>query len=69
MVLVVTDKEEPTADEIAKNFDQTREGLLNEQRSEIFRVFLGTILQKYQDGGGIRMTKQATPPGGIPAGS
>jgi peptidyl-prolyl cis-trans isomerase D len=69
VVLVVTDKEQPTADEIAKNFDRTREALLNEQRNEIFRVFFGTIEQKYQDGGGIRMTKQAASPGGIPAGS
>jgi len=72
VVLVVTDKQEPTPDEIAKNFDQTREGLLNTQRDEVFRVFLGTISQKYQDGGGIRLTKQAAAPGapgGTPAGS
>jgi peptidyl-prolyl cis-trans isomerase D len=69
VVLSVTDKEEPTADEIAKNFDQTREQLLNTQREQIFRVFLGTISEKYQQGGGIRLTKQAAAPGGIPAGS
>ena len=57
------------ADEIAKNFDQTREQLLNTQREQIFRVFLGTISEKYQQGGGIRLTKQAAAPGGIPAGS
>jgi peptidyl-prolyl cis-trans isomerase D len=68
VVLMVTDKQEPTADEIAKNFDQTREQLLNAQREEIFRVFLGTISKQYEDGGGIRMTKQASAPGGLPAG-
>jgi peptidyl-prolyl cis-trans isomerase D len=69
VVLVVTDKQEPTADEIAKNFDTTREQLLNTQRDEIFRVFLGTLSQKYQNGGGIRMSKQAQAPAGLPAGS
>ena len=71
VVLVVTDKQQPTAEDMAKNFDQTREELLNNQREEIFRVFLGTISKKYQDGGGIRLTKQAATPGipGAPAGS
>ncbi len=69
IVLTVTDKQEPTADEIAKNLDQTREQLLNTQRNEIFSVFVGTLAQKYQDGGGVRLTKQAAAPGGAPAGS
>jgi peptidyl-prolyl cis-trans isomerase D len=68
VVLVVRDKEQPTADEIAKNFDQTREELLNSQRDEIFRVFLGTLSQKYEKGGGVRLSKQAATPG-LPAGS
>jgi len=68
VVLVVTDKQEPTADEIAKNFAPTREQLLNAQREEMFRVFLGTISKQYEDGGGIRMTKQPSAPGGLPAG-
>jgi peptidyl-prolyl cis-trans isomerase D len=66
VVLTVTDKQEPTADDIAKNFAQTREQLLDAQREEIYRVFAGTVLQKYQDSGGIRLTKQAAAPGGIP---
>jgi peptidyl-prolyl cis-trans isomerase D len=63
VVLTVTDKQEPTADDITKNFDQTREALLNDQREQMFRVFLGTLSQRYQDGGGIRLTKQAATPG------
>ena len=63
VVLTVTDKQEPTADEIAKNFDQTREALLGDQREQMFRVFLGTLSQKYQDGGGIRLSKQPATPG------
>lgn len=66
VVLVVTDKQEPSADDITKNFDQTREQLLGDQRDEIYHVFLGTLSKKYQDGNGIRMSQQAQTPGGIP---
>jgi peptidyl-prolyl cis-trans isomerase D len=69
VVLAVTDKQEPSADDMAKNFDQTREQLLNQQRDQMFQVFLGTLSQKYQQGGGIRLTKAAAPPPGMPAGS
>jgi peptidyl-prolyl cis-trans isomerase D len=43
--------------------------LLNEQRDQIFRVFLGTLSKQYQDGGGVKLAKQPATPGGIPAGS
>jgi peptidyl-prolyl cis-trans isomerase D len=67
-VLTVTDKEEPTAADIAAHMDSTREQMLNTQRDEIFRVFLGTLSQKYQNGGGIKLTKAAAS-GGLPTGS
>jgi peptidyl-prolyl cis-trans isomerase D len=62
VVLTVTDKQEPTADDTTKNFDQTRETLLNTQRDEIFRVYLGTVSAAYEKGGGIRYAKSAAPP-------
>lgn len=68
VVLVVTDKQQPTPQEIAQHMDQTREQLLSERRDEVFRVFMGTLAQKYQNGGGIRLTKQATSQG-LPTGS
>jgi peptidyl-prolyl cis-trans isomerase D len=58
-VLTVTDKQEPSADEIAKNFDRMREQLLNNQRNQMFSVFVGTLAKRYEDGKGIRMSKQA----------
>jgi peptidyl-prolyl cis-trans isomerase D len=61
-VLSVTDKQEPSADEIAKNFDATREELLGKQRDEIFRVYMGTLVKKYTDGGDIRQTKPTKEP-------
>jgi peptidyl-prolyl cis-trans isomerase D len=66
VVLTVTDKQEPSAEETAKNFDATREQLLGDQRDQIFSVFLGTLSEKYQQGGGIHYSKQAAAPGGAP---
>jgi len=69
VVLTVTDKQEPSPDEVAKNFDQTREQLLETQRNQIFQVFLGSLSQKYEKGGGVRLTKPAAPPPGLPGGN
>ncbi len=68
-VLSVIDKQEPTAEEIAKNFDQTREELLNQQREEIFRIYLGTLAEKYQKAGAIVFSKKPASAPGIPAGN
>jgi peptidyl-prolyl cis-trans isomerase D len=68
VVLTVTDRQEPTAEEIAKNFDTTREQLLSQQREEIFSIFMGTLTDRYEQGGGVRLSKQATAPAGVPAG-
>jgi peptidyl-prolyl cis-trans isomerase D len=69
VVLSVVDKQEPTAEDIAKNFDQTREGLLNQQRDEIFRVYIGELTQKYEKGGAVRYSKKQPKPGSSPFGN
>ena len=69
VVLSVVDKQEPTAEDIAKNFDATREGLLNQQREEIFRVYIGELTQKYEKGGAVRYSKKAAEPGPSPFGN
>ena len=68
VVLSVTDKQEPTADDITKNFTATREKLLNDQREEIFRVYIGELTQKYENGGAVRFSKKQAAPGGTPFG-
>ena len=68
VVLSVVDKQEPTADDIAKNFSATREGLLNQQRDEIFRIYIGELTQKYEKGGAVRYSKKAAEPG-LPVGN
>ena len=61
-VLTVIDKQEPTPEEIATNFAQTREHLLGEQHEELFRVFLGNLTEKYQKSGAVRYTRKQTTP-------
>jgi peptidyl-prolyl cis-trans isomerase D len=64
IVLSVTDKQEPTAEEIAKSFDQTREQLLNDQREQLFQVYVGSVTQKYEKAGAVRYAKK---PAGAPS--
>ena len=51
IVLTVTDRQQPTAEDVAKNFAQTRDQLVSAQHDEIFRVFLGNLSEKYQKSG------------------
>jgi peptidyl-prolyl cis-trans isomerase D len=52
-VLQLTDKQEPSADDIAKNFDATKEKLLDQQRQEAFTVFVDSIVNRYEKAGAI----------------
>lgn len=69
IVLSVTEKQQPTTDDIAKNFAQTREQLLSVQHDEIFRVYLGNLTEKYEKGGAIRYSKKQPAPGASPFGN
>jgi len=69
IVLTVTDKQEPTPEDIAKNFDQTREQLLNEQREELFRVYVGNVTKKYEDAGAVRYSKKQPAAPALPGGN
>jgi len=62
IVLSVVDKQEPTPDDIATHFDKTREQLLETKREEIFGVFAGSLMQKYEDAGAIKYSKQSKAP-------
>jgi len=65
VVAKILDKQEPTADEIAKNFDQTRDGILDQRRSEAFNVFLSTLMGDYKKHNRILFPKSKA--GGVPA--
>jgi peptidyl-prolyl cis-trans isomerase D len=59
VVVKMLDKQEPNADEIAKNFDQTRDQMLEQRRSEAFSVFLSNIMNDYKKHNRIRMNAKA----------
>ena len=48
VVAKIIDKQEPTAEEIAKNFDQTRDQLLEERRNDAFSIFASNVLAEYR---------------------
>ena len=58
IVAKLVDKQQPTSDEVAKSFDQTREGLLGQRRKEIFEVFVSSLIDKYQKEGRIRVNQK-----------
>jgi peptidyl-prolyl cis-trans isomerase D len=57
LVAKLLDKQSPSADDIAKNLDQTKQALLGERRQEAFAVFVTSLTDKYQKEGLIRMKK------------
>ncbi len=69
VILSVTDKQEPAAEDIAKNFDATREGLLSQQREEIFKVYIGTLTDLYTKKGAIKYSAKQPAPGTSPFGT
>jgi peptidyl-prolyl cis-trans isomerase D len=59
IVAKILDKQEPSADDIAKNFDQTRDQLLEQHRSDAFNVFMSGIMADYQKSNRIRLNAKA----------
>ena len=67
IVAKILDKQEPSADEIAKNFDQTRDQMLEERRSEAFNVFLSSVMADYKKHKRIQLNAKAQKPRKSPA--
>ncbi len=66
VVAKILDKQEPSADEIAKNFDQLRDQMLQQKRSEAFQVFLSTVMADYKKNNRIRLNAKSQPGPSIP---
>jgi len=56
-VLKLLDKQAPSAEDIAKNLDQTKQEMIGERRQEAFEVFVTTLTDKYQKDGLVHMNK------------
>ena len=59
IVLQVSDKQEPTADDIAKNFSATREKLLSTERQEYFNAYGETLVAQYEKAGAVVLSQKA----------
>ena len=59
VVAKLVDKQEPTADEIAKNFDQYKDQILEERRSEAFSVFMSGLMDDYKKNKRIKTNAKA----------
>jgi peptidyl-prolyl cis-trans isomerase D len=65
VVAKIVEKQEPSADEMAKNFDQTKDQILEQRRSEAFNLFLNTVMKDYNKHKRIQLSKTRSQ--GIPA--
>ncbi len=59
VVARLVDKQEPTAAEIAQNFDQAKDRILDQRRVEAFNVFLSNLVEEYKQHKRIRVFKTA----------
>jgi len=57
-VLQLTDKQEPSAADIAQHFDETKQALLTQQRQEAFSVFVDSLMNRYEKAGAIIYSKK-----------
>lgn len=59
VVAKITDKQTPSDAEIAKNFDQTRDQILDQRREEVFGVFVSSADDRYKKAHLISMNPNA----------
>lgn len=65
-VAQVVDKQQPTPQDIQQNLAPVRDKLLDQQRAEVFNVFAGTLMDRYERAGAIVYSRKPT---GAPIGS
>jgi peptidyl-prolyl cis-trans isomerase D len=59
-VVQLTDKQQPSAEDIAKNSDATKEKLLDQKRQEAFSVFVDSLMNRYLKARAITYSKAKT---------
>ena len=62
IVVKIVDKQQPSDEEIQKNFDQTRDQLLDERRSDAFSIFLSGVMDDYKKHKQIQMNAKNQAP-------
>jgi peptidyl-prolyl cis-trans isomerase D len=67
VVAKLTQKQQPTQDEVQKNFEQTRDALLNQKREDMYSVFITNLVDQYQKQGRISVNRRMQQQPGLPA--
>ncbi len=62
VVVKIVDKQEPSADDIQKNLDSTRDQLREERQNQAFSLFLNSVMDDYKKKKLIRMNAKANGP-------
>ena len=64
VVAKIVDKQAPSAEDEAKNFDSTRDTLLNQRRDQMFQVFVSDLVNSYEKAGRVLLNRkfQQRPP-------
>ncbi len=62
-VLQVLEKQEPSPEEIGKDFATRRSALVERKRAELFGVYMGTLLETYKKKGAIHVYEKPKQPG------
>jgi peptidyl-prolyl cis-trans isomerase D len=61
-VAQITDKQQPSDADLTKNFDSTRETLLNQRREQMFSVFASNLFSTYEKGQRILINRKLQQP-------
>ena len=61
-VAKIIDKQQPTADDLAKNFDSTRDTLLNQRREQMFSVFVSNLVTTYEKADRVLLNRKMQQP-------
>jgi peptidyl-prolyl cis-trans isomerase D len=59
VVVKLVDKQLPSAEEIAKNFNAARDGLLDQRKSQVFNGYLKTLMLEYKRKGRISISGES----------
>ena len=65
-VAQVTEQQQPAPDDIQQHLTATQDKLLDQQRAEVFNVFAGSLMDRYERAGAIVYSRKPT---GLPLGS
>jgi peptidyl-prolyl cis-trans isomerase D len=58
VVAKIVDKQQPSADDLAKSLDSTRDTILNQRRDQMYEVFMSNLLATYEKSGRVLLNRK-----------